>query len=55
MNTDEAIALGAVYQAARESKNFIVKRFDIADLPPPEQKVQTKAMDEKEIARAKAM
>ena len=50
-----AIALGAVYQAARESKNFIVKRFDVVDSPLPQQKVQVKAMDEKEVARAKAM
>ena len=55
LNTDEAIALGAVYQAARESKNFIVKRFDVVDSPLPQQKVQIKAMDEKEVARAKAM
>lgn len=25
---DEAIALGAIYQAARVTKNFIVKRFE---------------------------
>ncbi|EFO25683.2 dnaK protein [Loa loa] len=32
LNTDEAIAMGAVYQAAHLSKGFKVKRFDIRDL-----------------------
>uniref|UniRef100_A0A915PYM9 Hypoxia up-regulated protein 1 n=1 Tax=Setaria digitata TaxID=48799 RepID=A0A915PYM9_9BILA len=32
LNTDEAIAMGAVYQAAYLSKGFKVKKFDIRDL-----------------------
>lgn len=32
LNTDESIALGAVYQAARLSKGFKVKKFDVRDL-----------------------
>lgn len=32
LNTDEAIALGAVYQAAHLSKGFKVKKFDVRDL-----------------------
>lgn len=35
LNTDEAVALGAIYQAARESKVFIIKRrFDVIDIQP---------------------
>ncbi|KAL3982116.1 Hsp70 family protein [Acanthocheilonema viteae] len=32
LNTDEAIAIGAVYQAAHLSKGFKVKKFDVRDL-----------------------
>ncbi|VDP12457.1 unnamed protein product [Onchocerca flexuosa] len=32
LNTDEAIAMGAVYQAAHLSKGFKVKKFDVRDL-----------------------
>uniref|UniRef100_A0A0N5AY75 Hypoxia up-regulated protein 1 n=1 Tax=Syphacia muris TaxID=451379 RepID=A0A0N5AY75_9BILA len=32
LNTDESIAMGAVYQAAHLSKGFKVKRFDVRDL-----------------------
>ncbi|VDD87993.1 unnamed protein product [Enterobius vermicularis] len=32
LNTDESIALGAVYQAAHLSKGFKVKKFDVRDL-----------------------
>jgi hypothetical protein len=55
LNTDEAIALGAIYQAARVSQKFIVKRFDVADSALPEQSVQLKPMNEQEIVLAKAM
>ncbi|CAK5078798.1 unnamed protein product [Meloidogyne enterolobii] len=35
LNTDEAVALGAIYQAALESKVFIIKRrFDLFDIQP---------------------
>jgi len=35
LNTDEAVALGAIYQAALESKVFIIKRrFDLIDIQP---------------------
>jgi hypoxia up-regulated 1 len=55
LNTDEAVALGAVYQAARESKKFIVKRFDVVDYKPPETESPVKLMDEQEVAQAKTM
>jgi hypoxia up-regulated 1 len=32
LNTDEAMALGAVYQAAYQSKGYKVKKFYIRDL-----------------------
>ena len=32
MNTDESAALGAVYQAAFQSKGYKVKKFYIKDL-----------------------
>jgi len=32
LNTDEAIAIGGVYQAAHLSKGFKVKRFDVQEL-----------------------
>lgn len=32
LNTDEAIAMGAVYQAAHHSKGFKVKKFVVKDL-----------------------
>lgn len=32
LNTDEAIAMGAVYQAAHRSKGFKVKKFIINDI-----------------------
>lgn len=31
LNSDEAVALGAVYQAAHLSKGFKVKQFEITD------------------------
>ncbi|KAL3070006.1 hypothetical protein niasHS_017295 [Heterodera schachtii] len=57
LNTDEASALGAVYQAARLSKRFIVKRIEAKDLAPMEsanveQFIKT-VMDEQEIMEAK--
>jgi hypothetical protein len=58
LNTDEAIALGAIYHAARESKNFIVKRFDVVDIGLKEngqKQEQVKPMDEKTIAEAKSL
>ena len=57
LNTDEAIALGAVYQAARVSKNFIVKRFDVVDSEPPAPPAEEefKPMSEEEIEQAKTL
>lgn len=56
LNTDEAIALGAIYHAARVSKSFRVKRFDVVDQPiVEEEQPSVKPMDEEEIAQAKAL
>jgi hypothetical protein len=68
LNTDEAIALGAIYHGARQSKNFLVKRFDVVDIgvakegedqqeqqPAEGGEEQVKPMDEKAIADAKAL
>ncbi|KAI3413288.1 hypothetical protein GPALN_010786 [Globodera pallida] len=57
LNTDEAIVLGAVYQAARLSKRFIVKNFEVKDLVPTEnigaEQLKKTALDEEEIKEAK--
>jgi hypothetical protein len=55
LNTDEAIALGAVYQAARYSKNFIVKRFDVVDAEPPQPSEAVTPMSQEEIDQAMKM
>uniref|UniRef100_A0A914I6H6 Hypoxia up-regulated protein 1 n=1 Tax=Globodera rostochiensis TaxID=31243 RepID=A0A914I6H6_GLORO len=57
LNTDEAIVLGAVYQAARLSKRFTVKYFEVKDLVPTEnigaKQLKKTALDEEEIKEAK--